>query len=93
MRFIGNAFSLGMLPHGASPIVRELDSRPDLTGCVSVVGHPDTATILGVAFNRATLHLQHGDSLIVAQLDGARLPEGATTLPDGASFRWFEVKL
>lgn len=92
-RFLGNAFSLGMLPKGAAPAIRELEGQPDLSGLESVVGHADTAAILGVAFNRVTLKLSKGDVLIVAQLDGPRLPEGATALPEGASFRWFEVKV
>jgi len=93
MKYLSNAFSLGMLPRGAAPLIQELDGRPSFDGLTSVVGHADTAAILGVAFNRATLRLAAGDVLIVAQLDGPRLAEGATTLPEGASFRWFEITL
>jgi hypothetical protein len=93
MKYLGNAFSLGMLPEGAAPTIRELPGRPDVSGLVSVVGHADTASILGVAFNRATIKLNLGDVLIVAQYDGPRLAEGTTTLPDGARFRWFGVAI
>lgn len=94
MKYISNAFSLGMLPYGASPKITELPKAPgQLQDYVSVVGHPDTAKILGVAFNRVTLKLQKGDQLLIAQYDGPRLPEGATELPEGASFRWFLVEL
>lgn len=59
----------------------------------SVVGHADTAAVLGVECNRTNLSLQPGDVLYVAQLMGGRLPEGATTLPDGYSFKFFRVEL
>jgi hypothetical protein len=93
MKYLGNAFSLGMLPRDCKPEIRELDSKPSFEGLVSVVGHITTAAILGVAFNRASITLQPGDVLTVAQYSGPRLPEGATVLPDGAQFRWFEVKV
>jgi len=91
MKYFSNAFSLGMLPIGADTIITELDDVPDIAGCLSVVGHADTAAILGVPFNRQSIRLGVGDILIVAQYDGPRLPEGSTTLPNGASFRWFKV--
>lgn len=65
----------------------------------SVVGHPDTATVLSdvlgkaVAFNRTSVKLGKDDVLIVAQLTGGRLPQGATTLPDGFTFTFVKVTL
>lgn len=61
------------------------------TEAISVVGHADTAKVLKVAFNRVNLKLQAGDILYVAQLVGGRLPEGATTLPEGFSFKFLKV--
>lgn len=58
---------------------------------LSVVGHPDTANVLGVAFNRVSVKLNKGDVLYVAQIVGGRLPEGCTTLPDGYSFKFLKV--
>lgn len=58
---------------------------------VSVVGHPDTAAVLGVECNRVNLKLNQGDVLYVAQLVGGRLPEGCTTLPDGFSFKFVSI--
>jgi hypothetical protein len=60
---------------------------------VSIVGHEDTARILGVPFNRKSVKLREGDKLYVAQYDGPRLPEGATALPEGAKFIWYEVRI
>lgn len=57
----------------------------------SVVGHPDTARVLGVPYNRVSMKLTKGDVLYVAQLVGGRLPEGATTLPDGYTFKFLKV--
>lgn len=67
-------------------------NREDLpTGLTSAIGHADTAAVLGVPMNRINVHLNPGDVAYVAQLQGGRLPEGSTTLPDGFSFKFFEV--
>ncbi len=57
----------------------------------SAVGHPDTARVLGVQYNRCNVSLKYGDMIVVAQLQGGRLPEGATTLPEGCSFKYFTI--
>jgi hypothetical protein len=64
---------------------------------VSAVGHADTAavfsTILGfpVEPNRVNVRLAPGDIALVGQYVGPRLPEGATTLPHGATIEWWVV--
>lgn len=66
---------------------------------ISAVGHADTANLLSgllgreVAVNRVSLTLDASDTAIVAQYQGQRLPEGATALPEGASFRFLRVSL
>lgn len=82
-----------MLPKDCEIVIHEVDDQPNIDDAESVVGHADTAAILGVPFNRVTLKLHKDDTLIVAQYDGPRLPEGTTTLPDGASFRWFIINI
>lgn len=57
----------------------------------SAVGHADTANVLGVPCNRINVRLHEGDSLVVAQLQGGRLPEGTTTLPEGFHFKFLLV--
>jgi hypothetical protein len=37
--------------------------------------------------------LNQGTRLLVGQYDGPRLPEGATSLPEGATLTWFKVEL
>jgi hypothetical protein len=94
MIYVSNAFSLGMVPRNLLTQVRiEPCAAPDTSHMMSVVGHADTAAILGVAHNRVTLRLAAGDVLYVAQYEGPRLPEGATTLPQGARFEWVEVRI
>jgi len=64
---------------------------------VSAVGHADTAALFAtlldrpVAPARVTLQFSPYDVYLVGQLAGPRLPEGATTLPEGASIRWILV--
>lgn len=90
--YVGNAFSLQMLTTFPCDVhITEVEAIP--ANAISVVGHQDTANVLGVAFNRVNLHLEKGDTLYVAQLQGGRLPEGSTTLPDGFSFRYLKVEL
>ena len=71
--------------------IEPVESFP--ASAVSYVGHADTAAVLGVPYNRSSLTLHPGDTLYVAQLVGGRLPEGATTIPEGFSFRFFRVTL
>lgn len=106
MIYLGNAFSLGMcdIAERFALDVRPVSADEVSTwlkklGFTSTVGHADTAalltSILGVKveLNRASLSLTPEDVLFVAQLTGARLPEGSTTLPEGAKLRFFLVKL
>lgn len=89
--YICNAFSLQMLDtFPASVKVEEVEtiSGLDLT---SAIGHADTARVLGFEPCRLNVKLGKGDSIIVAQLVGGRLPEGATTLPEGFTFKFLKV--
>ena len=100
MHILVNAFSLGMLPLEAMMhIIRVRKITPDEipTDIESAIGHVDTAkvvsNILGfeVKPNRVSIKMSESDVLYVAQYTGPRLPEGATTLPEGASLEFFEV--
>jgi hypothetical protein len=102
MDWITNAFSLNMLrdPAGTRIDVRALtedEARERARTARSAVGHADTARVIAdrlgvpVATNRDTVVLDDGDVLLVAQLRGPRLPEGATTLPAGAQLVWLQV--
>ena len=98
--FILNAFSLNMIVGNADVVVREVSQKVAAIladACVSAVGHADTAavfsSVLGVEIpcNRATVALKEGDVALVGQYSGPRLPEGATTLPEGATIKWLIV--
>lgn len=88
-RYLLNAFSLQMINFPAVVNFEEIDSLPD--GLTSAIGHADTAAILGVPMNRINVKLSKGDVAYVAQLQGGRLPEGSTKLPDGFSFKFVKV--
>lgn len=103
MRYIANSFSVSMLPEGGIVEIKELPQSVAAQHAalphVSCVGHTDTAAALStelgaeIACNRQAITLEPGDMLIVAQLQGGRLPEGSTTLPEGFSFRFYGVRL
>ena len=64
---------------------------------VSCVGHADVAAIfcqlLGryIPVNRVSVKLDDHSCILVGQYSGPRLPEGATTLPEGATIEWWIV--
>lgn len=89
--YLLNAFSLQMVDVPCSVHFEEVDELPD--GLTSAIGHADTAHVLGVEPNRINVHLSEGDVAYVAQLQGGRLPEGSTTLPDGFTFKFIKVSV
>ncbi len=89
--YLLNAFSLQMVDVPCIAIYEEVDALPD--GLISAIGHQDTANVLGVPMNRMNVHLSKGDVAYVAQLQGGRLPEGSTTLPEGFSFKFIKVSI
>jgi hypothetical protein len=66
---------------------------------VSCVGHADTAALFSRALettilpNRVTVTLLKGEWCLVGQYVGPRLPEGTTTLPEGARIDWFRITI
>lgn len=91
--YLSNAFALSMVDDGTisvATLTTEEATRALANGFTSAIGHSDIAAvvsdILGVdaPMNRVNLTLTTGDVLVVAQYVGPRLPEGATTLPEGA---------
>jgi hypothetical protein len=66
-------------------------------GVDSAVGHADTAAVFSsllgvpVPMERRTVTLQPGETALVGQYSGPRLPEGATTLPEEATITWLLV--
>jgi hypothetical protein len=67
------------------------------TPIISAVGHADTAAVFSsildraIEPNRISVKLTRDDMAIVGQYVGPRLPEGATTLPEGAAIEWWLV--
>lgn len=97
-----NAFSLNMFnPSTCFPIFREMqvDEVKNIPSLVSAIGHADTAHVLSnilernIPTNRATVSLNGGDTAIVAQYIGPRLPEGATQLPEGATIKFYYLEM
>lgn len=68
-------------------------------GAVSAVGHADTAGLFSnlldmpIEFQRLSVPAfgEGTKNLIAGLYTGPRLPEGSTTLPEGASIRWVLV--
>lgn len=102
--FLLNAFSANMLAEfPVSVSFAELSPEAATSLLVnemwSCVGHADTAavfsSVLGipVTVNRETLTLKPGNSAVLGQYSGPRMPEGTTTLPEGATIRWLLVRV
>ena len=98
-KFLTNAFSIQMLKKGGIVRFDEIDATEVPTNIISAIGHADTAAVLSdllgfeVPMNRAFVTLDEETELYVAQLVGGRLPEGATTLPEGYGFKFYRVTL
>lgn len=101
---ITNAFSLNMLGQfPATVLIAELTlGQAQIIARApfeSAVGHADTAAIFGnelcvpVQAERRTVSLKSGDSVLVGQYRGPRLPEGCSVLPDGSSIQWLLVTI
>ena len=101
-KHLTNSFSLNMLADFTAGQIsfREIplnEARAIAADFTSAVGHADTAAIfadqLGVPVPaaRITVSLIKGDEILVGQYRGPRLPEGAHTLPDGATIQWLLV--
>lgn len=87
--YLGNAFSLQMLNVAVANTVNIVPaSIGEITAAV-------VSNILkrDVPANRASVRLEKGDVLYVAQVTGGRLPEGATTLPEGFSLAFLKVTI
>ena len=98
--YLANAFSLQMLSKLPATVnVNEVNPTEVPADAVSVIGHADTAAVVSnilgreVPANRVAITLQPGDILYVAQLVGGRLPEGATTLPEGFTLKFLRVEV
>lgn len=89
--YLLNSFSPQMIELPCDVKFTEVTELPE--GLTSAIGHQDTANVLGVQMNRINVKLQHGDTAYIAQLQGGRLPEGCTTLPDGFKFKFIKVKV
>ena len=89
--YILNAFSLQMVEIPSVVRFTEVEELPQ--GLVSAIGHADTAAVLGYPVNRCNVSLKPGDVAYVAQLQGGRLPEGCTTLPEGFTFKFIKVEI
>ena len=96
-RFLTNAFSIQMLQKGGVVRFEEITPEDIPSDVVSAIGHADTANVLTnmlgfpVPMNRAFVTLEPDTEIYVAQLVGGRLPEGATALPEGFSFKFYRV--
>jgi len=103
MRYITNAFSLAMLQLLPPRVQLGVELIPATSAAelardaVSAVGHDLTAKIfseilgLPIKADRRSIRLNRGDTTLVGQYSGPRLPEGATSLPEGAQITWYEV--
>ena len=95
--YLGNAFSLQMVADNA--IICKVEVAPEEipAEAESIIGHADTATVVSsilgrdIPCNRASVMLSDEDELYVAQIVGGRLPEGATTIPDGMEIKFYRI--
>ena len=104
MLYLANAFSGQMIPDSCiinkKPIdIEHVKEMLIGTPWKSCVGHDETAAVLTdmldmpVPKERVNVFIKPEDILIVAQVQGGRLPEGATTLPENFTIKFFFYNL
>lgn len=100
--YITNAFSLQMLDLDKeyTITIKPIDKEDIFSlSLQSAIGHIDTANVVSnelnktLHMNRVNIKLMPGESIIVAQLTGGRLPEGSTTLPEGFAIKYILVTI
>ena len=60
---------------------------------VNFMGHEQTANKVDLPMERITVRAKPGDTIFWLQYNGPRLEEGATTVPDDASFTPMKARL
>lgn len=86
---------LSIIPVAADVVGRAINYEE----CSSAIGHADTAAVISallgaeVPMARVSVPtLQDGDAHYLALYQGPRLPEGATTLPEGATLSFYLLR-
>lgn len=99
-KILSNAFSIQMLTSfPANVSISQVKAEDVPTDVESCIGHADTANVLtnmlgfDVPCNRVSVTINADTELYVAQVVGGRLPEGATTLPEGFRINFFKVEI
>ena len=105
MIILSNAFSYNMIETFPCAQIAKEVSLAEFTeelkkgGWKSSIGHADMANMLTemtgvkIEMNRCNDSLSAGDVLLLAQYSGPRLPEGATSLPEGAKIKFLKVTI
>lgn len=87
--FIGNTFTINGIDEDKFNVKVEEISWEEFDKYregdhINYMGHEDVAKFVGMEMNRISIHAYKGDTIIVPQYIGPRLPEGTTVLPEGA---------
>lgn len=100
MNILSNAFSLQMITNFPADVhIEQIEASDIPQDVISCIGHTDTANVLSdilgfnIPCNRQSITVDTDTTLYVAQVTGGRLPEGATTLPDGCDIRFMKVSI
>jgi hypothetical protein len=98
-----NAFSLSMLPAFPAAVeVTEISAARAaeiIKNGMSYIGHASTCSLIGSTLGvepecrRESVRLATGETALVVQYAGPRLPEGATELPEGAALKFILVRV
>lgn len=104
MLYVSNAFSFNMFNFVPEVLVQTELTVQEASNFLkkevfeSVFGHADSAKLVSdmldveIVFNRSNQKFSYGDKILVIQYNGPRLPEGATSLPEGAGFKFILVE-
>ncbi len=98
--FLLNAFPMGLVPpEGIQVSFTPVKPEEIPADFESAIGHADTANVISGLLGRScpcvritVPPVKEGETFFVAAYQGPRLPEGSTTLPEGASISFYRVE-
>ena len=97
MKYIINGFSAQMLRNQNALVrfteINESTFKKLSYDAQSIIGHKDLANLLKVEYNRESIKLNPEDVCLLVQIQGGRLPEGTTTMPDNVELKYHCIKI
>ena len=72
---------------------KEFTEKLEKGECISCIGNPALARILKIPYNPSWINLKDGDTAVVVNIQGGKLPFSAKELPLDVSLKFTKVEI